>query len=131
MLETFDFCPDFTVPETVPPEPQSGLSMNGWRFTSRPAVPYRRKFKLKLQGLQWFLLPNGLYDVATNPTLNAHRLEKFYQRHENWLPFNWTHPHLGSLVVQFEGQVIVPAAEPNSNGLVNAIEINLLEYNPA
>lgn len=126
----FDFCPDTLVPETIPPEPVVGVSMNGWEFSSKPAVPYRRKFKITLHGLTWYLLPNGLYDEVTDPTHNARLLEKFYQAHEKWREFDWTHPHIGMLVVKFAAPVNVPAAIPNSGGLVSALEVTLIESNP-
>src|SRR3546814_2504693 len=88
-LETFNFCPNSLVPETVPPEPTSVMSMNGWDFSQKPSVPYRRKFKVALHGMNWYLLANGLYDEVTDPTHNARLLEKFYQRHQLHAEFNW------------------------------------------
>jgi hypothetical protein len=127
---TFDFCPNSMVPKTVPPEPARGMGLNGWEFTSKPAVPYRRKFKITLGGLRWYLQSNGLYDTTTNPTVNASRLEAFYKTHQNWLSFNYPHPHIGTIVCLFDGIVEVPAGIPNSGGLVELLEIGLIEYNP-
>lgn len=129
-LETFNFCPTTLVPETVPPEPGAVMSLNGWEFTQRPSVPYRRKFKVALHGLRWRLNGAGFYDAATDPTTNARALELFYQAHERWREFNWTHPHIGPLVVKFATAVTVPAAIGNSGGTMAALEIQLIESNP-
>ena len=130
MLETFEFCPASNVPVTVPPEAQSVTTMNGWTFSSRPNVPYCRKFKVKLQGLRWYLQSGGYYDKDTNPAYNAHRLEKFYQRHQQYKPFRWFHQHLGLIEVRFAAPVELPAGIENSGGLLEAYEITLIEHNP-
>src|SRR3546814_20462006 len=104
-LETFNFCPNSLVPETVPPEPTSVMSMNGWDFSQKPSVPYRRKFKVALHGMNWYLLANGLYDEVTDPTHNARLLAKFSQRHQLHAEFNWGHPHIVPLIVKFAAAV--------------------------
>lgn len=129
-METFDFCPGALVPVTVPPESGSVKSMNGWEFSSRPNVPYRRIFKVKLYGLRWYLDENDLYDSTTDPTINARALELFYATHQKWKEFNWTHPHIGSLVCRFNEPVEVPAGLPNSGGNIEELEITLIEHNP-
>lgn len=130
-LETFNFCPNSLVPETLPREVPSVLTMNGWTFTSRPTTPHQRKFRVKLFGLRWFLDDiDDTYDDDTLPTINARALEEFYARHETWAPFNWTHPHLGPLVVRFAAPVTVPAATANSGGLLEPLEITLIHHNP-
>ena len=130
MAGTFDFCPNRQVPTLIPPEPMKGMSMNGWTFTSRPKVPYCPQYKVVLHGLRWYLQPNGLFDAATNPTFNARRLEQFYQDHELWDPFSWVHPHKGNLTVRFNSAVQIPAGQTNSGGLIEALEITLIEHNP-
>lgn len=130
-METFTFCPNSLVPETLPREPPSVMSLNGWQFSAKPAVPYQRKFKVTLHGLRWFLDPDtDLYDSFTEPDINAHNLELFYSRHETWNPFNWTHPHLGPLVVRFAAPVSVPKGKENSGGFIDAFEITLIHHNP-
>lgn len=130
-MDTFDFCPDSQVAETTPRDPMSVVSMNGWTFTSKPTVPHAHKFKVTLHGLKWITDElSGLYLNAVNPTINARRLEEFYNAHETWDPFYYPHPHLGTLVVRFAAPVIIPAAIPNSDGLCAALEINLIEHDP-
>jgi hypothetical protein len=131
-METFDFCPDRNIPETLPRETSnSSMSMNGWNFSARPTTPYQRKFKISLQGVRWYLDPvTGLYDPLANPKFNAHALEKFYARHETWNPFIFKHQHIGDLVVRFASPLIVPAAKANSGGLIDPIEMMLLHHNP-
>lgn len=131
MSGTFNFCPESQVAETLPPEPVQGVSMNGWQFSARPSIPYQRKFKLTLHGLRWFLNANGTYDETTSATSNARVLEKFYQTNGTWDTFTWAHPHLGvTLTCRFASPVTVPAALVNSNGILEPLEITLVEHNP-
>jgi hypothetical protein len=130
MAETFNFCPNGQVPETLPRELTSAMTMNGWTFVSKPTTPYVRKFRVKLHGLRWFLNTNGLYDVASSQDVNAKLLEEFYERHETWNPFNWVHPHRGTMLVRFASPVIVPAALPASGGFIEPVEVNFVHHNP-
>lgn len=129
-VEVFNFCPDRLVPETVPPEPTAVTSFNGWEFTSRPTVPFRRKFRVTLYGLIWYLDAGGFYDATTDPEFNARRLELFYQAHQRWREFQWIHPHIGPMLVKFASPFTVPAGIPNSMGRCGPLEITLIESNP-
>lgn len=130
MSGTFDFCPNGTVPEIIPPESPTVVSLNGWTFSSKPSVPYQKKFRVTLHGMRWYLQANGLFDETTDLQHNARRLEKFYETNGTWDNFQWTHPHLGVLTVRFASPVQIPAGIPNSNGLVPAFEVTLLHHNP-
>lgn len=131
MAGVFDFCPGRIVPRTKPPTPAGrGMTMNGWTFTSKPAVPYQKTFVLRLQGLRWFLLPAGGYDVVTMPLFNARRLELFYEQNGVWDNFDFPHPHLGTIRCRFAEPVEVPEAAPNSGGLIEAFEVTLIQHNP-
>lgn len=131
MAGVFDFCPNSLVPETLPPEVQPVVSLNGWTFASRPSVPYAKKFKVTLHGMRWYLQANGLFDSTTDTTRNARRLEQFYETNGIWDKFTWTHPHFGLLNVRFSQPVTVPMGIANSNGLISAFEITLLHVDPA
>jgi hypothetical protein len=130
MSGTFDFCPGRCVPRTKPPEASKGMSMGGWFFSSRPVVPYQKSFAVKLQGIRWYLNADGTYDAATDPQFNARRLELFYEQHGTWDPFDWQHPHLGLIKVRFKEPVEVAEAIPNSGGLVEGFDIQLVHHNP-
>lgn len=131
MAEVFNFCPTSQVPETLPRELDTVLTMNGWQFTAKPTTPYQRKFRLKLFGLRWILDPvSGLYDSLTTPEINARTLELFYERHEMWLPFDWTHQHLGLMSCRFAAPIVVPAAPQGNNGLIEPLEVTLIHHNP-
>lgn len=130
MAGTFTFCPNYMVPKTQPPKPMDGMSMNGWPFSSRPRVPYQRTFIVTLQGMQWYLQANGLYDDATNAAYNAHALELFYAANGTWDSFTFNHPHLGAITCRFAEPVQVPEAIPNSGGLIDKFDIKLVEHNP-
>lgn len=131
-MADFTFCPGSLVPETLTPDTTDAVSLNGWSFSARPSVPFQRKFKVTLHGLSWYLnAATNLYDSTTNPTKNARALELFYQTHQTWKSFNWTHPHLGLLVCKFAQKVEVPAAIPDSGGFIEPLTITLVENNPA
>lgn len=119
------------VPRTKPPQASPTVSMNGWNFASKPKVPYQKTFVVKLQGMCWYLLPNGLYDEATNPNYNARLLEKFYETHGVWQAFDFPHPHLGTLSCKFTQPVEVPEAIVNSGGLISGFDITLVHNNPS
>lgn len=131
MAGTFDFCPTSQVPEIIPPEPVQGITMNGWNFSAKPTVPYQKKFRVMLHGLRWYLQSNGLFDTTTDLTHNARVLELFYEQNGTWDSFTWAHQHLGSLTVRFAAPVVVPAALPNSGGLIDPVEITLVHHDPA
>ena len=131
MAGTFDFCPGRMVPTTKPPQVQGkGMSMNGWFFSSKPNVPYQKTFVVKLQGMKWYLQSNGLYNIVLDPTFNARRLELFYEQNGTWDNFLFPHPHLGDIQCRFAEPVEIPAAIPNSDGLIEGFEIKLVHHNP-
>ena len=266
----FDFCKTSRVIEEIPPDDPIVTSMNGWDFAAKPKTPFRRTFKITLNGMQWFLttatrllyagevvvngsfsdstqwnltnytisdgfLTSGLttgnnayqdtgtttvvgdvYDIcvvvkdagsgtvgvslgiaaantaymgtttlttgenkltavvnnsagnlritfttsstatkptiihsvsirkrlglATNyipidplgyPTRNAGRLLEFYQAHRLWDSFIIWHEYLGSIRVRFNKPIRLPAGKPDSNGLCDPIEVELIEHSPS
>jgi len=131
-MDTFNFCPNSLVPKILPPDPTSVVSMNGWQATSKPSIPYQKRFSVMLHGLRWYTnKTTGLFDTATNPTVNARVLEMFYEAHQNWDPFLWTHPHLGQLTCRFNTAVQIPPGKENSGGFIDAFEIQLIHHNPS
>lgn len=131
MAGVFDFCTTSRVITELPPEEPSAISFNGWEFTSAPATPYRRGFLVKLHGLRWYLNSAGdALDVTTDPEHNAGRLQNFYRTNRQYGTFDLDHEYLGTIVCRFSAPVTIPAALPNSDGLVEALEVKLLHYNP-
>lgn len=130
MAGTFDFAPDRHVPVTLPPEPMQTVSMNGWTFSAKPTVPYVRKFRLTLHGMRWYLQGNGLFDVTTNPSFNARRLEAFYEANGTWDNFAYAHPHFGTMQCRFASAVSIPEGLPNSGGLIDGFQVELIQHNP-
>lgn len=131
-MAVFTFAPERYVPESLPRESSSPslVTMNGWQFSSKPTTPYQRRFKLTLYGMRWYTLNSGLFDEETNSNFNARALEKFYEAHELWKPFDFTHQHLGFMSCRFASPLTVPAGEQNSGGLIKAVEVNLIQHNP-
>lgn len=132
MSGTFDFCTGSRVVTEIPPDEPGGTDMNGWMFTSKPKVPYRPSFTVKLYGLRWYLNSSGTaLDVTTNPTNNAGRLREFYRTNRRFGVFAFNHEYLGSILCQFNKRVEIPAALPDSGGLIDNFEVELIQYNPA
>lgn len=135
MAGTWDYCPKGMVVENLPPDQNSGggmsISMNGWTFSSKPTVPYQYSFKVTLHGLKWFLQANDLYDNTSSPTVNARRFEEFVKTNGLWDNFVFPHPHLGSINCRFKVLPLIPRAEPNSNGLIPAFEVELVHHDPS
>lgn len=131
MSALFDFAPNSHVAEEIPPEQPEVRSLNGWDYTVKPAVPYRRKFSLKLSGMRWVLneAGDGL-ECNIDPHNNAGRLLKFWQDHLNHTPFTYKHEYLGNLQVRFAGSVNIPKSIGNSGGLIPEFEITLVHHNP-
>jgi hypothetical protein len=127
---TFDFCQKSRTAVELPPDNGSPVDFNGWEFTSKPNVPYRRKFTVTLTGLRWYL-GNGVLDTTTNPEYNAGRLLDFYRQNQMWDVFAFNHEYLGSILVRFSSPVAIPKAEPSSNGRINPFDVSLIHYNPA
>ena len=68
MAGIFDFAPNSHVAEEIPPDEPTATSMNGWDFVAKPAVPYRRKFKLTMSGMRWYFNSSSTgLDTNTDP----------------------------------------------------------------
>ena len=82
----FDFCIGTRTAETIAPEDPVVKDFNGWDYAPRPVLPYRRSFKITLEGLRWYFNDNGTIDLVTNPNYNAGLLEDFYTTHRQYKP---------------------------------------------
>jgi hypothetical protein len=133
MSGTFDFCPLSRVAETMYSEEEVNIvRFNGWEFTGKPNQPLQRKFKVTLVGLRWYLNTAGTaLDVTTDPTLNAGRLEQFFQTNRLWDNFTYAHEYLGNMTCRFATPVLVPKALPDSAGRIGSLEVTLVHANPA
>jgi len=131
VVALFDFAPGKHSAQELPPEEPSVTSFNGWEFTARPSVPYRRKFRLKLAGLKWRLNAAGTaLDVTTDPTMNAGRLASFYRDHRTWNTFLYPHEYLGTILCRFATPLEIPLGTQNSGGTVPEFEAMLVHHNP-
>lgn len=130
MAGTFNFCPNSQVPEELPPDPISVVTMNGWSFSAKPSVPYQAKWKVTLHGLRWYLQNNGLFDTTTDTAHNARLLEEFYRARQTWDTFTWNHPHIGPLTVRFASPLVIPAGVANSGGAIDPVEVTFIHHNP-
>lgn len=130
MSGTFDFCDTSRTAVEIPPDDGMPINFNGWEFSARPSVPYRRKFTVTLTGMRWYL-GSGTLDLTTNPKRNAGRLLKFYRENGMWDVFSYNHEYLGNILCKFAAPVNVPKAEPDSDGKIGAFDITLIHHNPA
>lgn len=126
----FDFCLDRRVAETMPPEEPAIKDFTGWDYAPTPSLPYRRKFKISLEGLRWYFLENGQIDLVTDASHNAGALEAFYTLHRQHKPFNYLHEWMGTMELRFNSPVMVPKAMPNSGGLIEGLELTAIHHNP-
>lgn len=129
MLETFDFCPHSRVIKEIAPDEADPINMNGWDFTIKPSDPYRRKFSVQLHGMRW-RLSAGQLDFSVDTEVNAGRLLDFYREHRMHTPFILHHEYLGPIECKFASPVNIEPALPNSGGLVEAFEVQLIHNNP-
>ena len=129
MPGTFDFAPNSHVAVEIPPEEPNVVTFNGWDFTAKPAVPYRRKFRLIMTGMRWYM-GSGALDVSTDPTMNAGRLLNFYQTNRRYGTFSYAHEYLGTITCRFAEPLQIPPALVNSNGLIDSFEVMLVHHNP-
>lgn len=125
----FLFCDQSRVAETIAPDEQTITDFNGWDYTPNPVLPYRRTFRVTLHGLRWYLDGNQL-DLSSNQKYNAGLLEVFYRDHRLHKPFYYQHEYLGSLELRFKSPVSVPKAAADSGGLLEALEITMVEHSP-
>lgn len=151
MSGVFDFCPDSHVPEEIPPAEPEAFSFNGWQFTSKPVVPYRPQFRLKMHGMRWYLTetpkldpvtglpvldPGGnpvmveVLDLTTNPGFNFGRLRAFYLANRLWDTFTYSHQYLGDITCRFAQPLPMPPGLPDAGGLIEAFDVTLVHHNP-
>lgn len=128
---TFNFCPKSRIAETIAPDEPEIKDFNGWDYTPNPVLPYRRRFKVTLYGLRWRFNDNGTIDYATVPETNAGVLEAFYMGHRKHKPFNFVHEWMGNMEMRFSSPVSVPKSMPDSGGLIDALEIDMMHHNPS
>ncbi len=129
MAGTFDFCSNSRVIEEIAPQELAVTDMNGWTFAPKAKTPYRPQFKVTLHGLRW-IMGSGVLNVTTEPERNAGRLRAFYIENRMNGTFTLNHEYLGAITCRFAKPVSIPAAIPNSNGLIDAFEVTLEWHNP-
>lgn len=128
---TFNFCTGTRAAEVIPPTEGAIKDFNGWDYTPNPILPYRRSFKVVLDGLRWYMNAAGTaLDLTTDVDHNAGLLEAFYTTHRMNKPFNFAHEYLGTLEVRFAAAVTVPMAQANSGGLLDRLELQMIHHNP-
>lgn len=130
--QSFDFADTARVIQELPPQESPVITMNGWPFAVKPKTPYQRTFKVKLNGLRWYLNVGGTaLDETTDTKFNAGRLLTFYRTHRLWDSFLITTQYLGTVRVRFNKPVTIPEGIPDSGGYIDQFEVELIEHQPS
>ncbi len=125
-MAIFDF-PMHTF-STENPESSFRAKMGGsYVFSAPPAAPDQRIFKLKFRAMKYFVTAGGI-DINVKPEINLARLELFYATHKTHATFTYPHPVYGDVVCSFNKPLIVPAGTEGGGGIVENIEVELLEH---
>ncbi len=126
----FDFCVETRVAEMLAPEEPEVRDFNGWVYNPTPTLPFRPTFKVTLEGLRWYMRSCGSrLDLTENLDRNAGRLEDFYRRHRQHIPFNFEHEYMGNLEMRFAAPVSVPKGMANSGGALEPLELTMILHN--
>jgi hypothetical protein len=129
MLKIFDFCENSRVIKELAPQESEGINLNGWDYNPKPNLPYQRSFMVTLYGMRWYLDSSGLI-LTTDAGKNVGRLLQFYREHRKYRPFLLHHEYLGAIECRFKQPVNPNEASPNSDGLVEKVEIEMIHHNP-
>lgn len=127
-METFSF--PYHVPTHAYPKGDSFKFGRGYEFSSAPALPIQRRFKLFFNAMIWYFdAVTGAADNSTDPELNMMALMEFYERHLTHKKFIYEHEIFGTLIVKFASDVPfeVPKSIQNSGGVVEPFELVLVE----
>ena len=110
--------------------PNSGQRIqlgNSWQFDSPSPAPDQRIFRLKLQGMTYFLNANGTINSSINPGRNLALLEQFYTQHRLATRFTLNHPVYGARTCKFNQPLKIPNPLPGGSGVFPEFEVELIE----
>lgn len=124
--------------ETFPPKyfrfstsyPVSGTRIQlgrSYQFDAPPEAPDQRIFKLKLQGMKYFVDGLGVLDTLNYPERNMGNLEAFYNAHKLAKPFHLGHPLYGMVKVKFNKPFQIPEGIAGGDGAIPEFEVELIE----
>lgn len=126
-METFNF--PYHRFRTEYPESGNRVQLgNSYLFTAPPSGPDMRKFILTFPAMRYYTLTDGLtIDLSASPTQNMAVLEAFYNNHKLHKSFLYPHPVYGNKEVKFYSPLKIPEGTRGGNGLIEDIQIELLE----
>lgn len=112
---------------TENPESSFRVKLGGsYQFSAPPSAPDQRIFKLKFPAMKYFVR-DGALDRNAQPQINLALLEDFYDLHKLHATFTYNHPVYGSVACRFNKPLKVPEGTRGGNGVVENIEIELIE----
>ena len=98
---------------------------NNYEMVFKRAKKPLRTIKLTVQGLKYFLKPDGSLDISTNPSQNMMLLELFYLKHR--LRDRFVFNYMGEdIPVRFKEPLKIPKVEGNT-GVLGSVELMLIE----
>lgn len=122
-MEEFNF--DYHSPQTeYPDNGNRGTLGNSYEFTVRPVAPPQRTITLHFEQMTVFGNADGSPNYTQNIAINFNALEKFYQEHQLWKTFLYTHPIYGPLNVRFAEPLKTPKV---TKGYTEAFSVKLRE----
>lgn len=99
-MVTFDF-PYYILSDEYPESSKTVSFGGGYTFASAPRGPDQLIFNLDFQALFHWYTTAGVVSRTIQPSLNAFRLQDFYEVHRQYEPFTFVHPTRGSQTVRF------------------------------
>lgn len=125
-LASFDF-PYHTCSIKYPKRGSQVQLGGSYTYSVKPATPAMRTLQLTFDVMCWFKDQNNLLVPYISPEINLMRLDSFYQSHELFKDFLYTHELYGNMVVKFSEPLEIPIAKRNSDGAVIGLTLTLME----
>lgn len=108
MPQTFNF-PYHRISDEYPESSAIVKFGRGYEFASAPRGPDQIIFDLEFPAMFYIVTKaTGLVDLTTAPTYNIMVLQKFYEDHRLYLPFDFPHPSRGIVSCRFKTPLVMP-----------------------
>lgn len=103
------FCYPYHTPTDAYPQSSQKIKFGyGYEFASKPKGPPQISFTLNFKAMFWWFTKAGNISRDVNPTLNIASLIDFYEAHEMYEPFIYSHPTRGDIICRFNKPISTP-----------------------
>ena len=99
-MKQFDF-PYHRLSDEYPESSKSLSFGGGYSFASAPKGPDQITFHLDFEAVWFWFTIDGVPNSFVQPSINALRLQEFYEEHRMYKPFLYLHQTKGRRVVRF------------------------------